>query len=163
MNALATARLSLEATAPDEERDSFANPDLWLYRERTIALLRRFLHLSLETGKLPSILGRQFFRAKVTSYRMVTFEDAVIFVHDVETCLESLDEFSRQLIARITLQEYTQEETAELLHCCRRTIIRVYPEALDRLSEIFLATGVLRPLISAEKSLSRPCAGSKVH
>lgn len=163
MNALATALLSLEATAPDEERDSSSNPDLWLYRERTIALLRRFLHLSLETGKLPSILGRQFFRAKVTSYRMVTFEDAVIFVHDVETCLESLDEFSRQLIARITLQEYTQEETADLLHCCRRTIIRAYPEALDRLSEIFLAVGVLRPLISAEKSLSRPCARSKVH
>jgi DNA-directed RNA polymerase specialized sigma24 family protein len=163
MSILETVLLSLQAATGNEDRDSGANPDLWLYRERTIALLRRFLHFSLETGRLPSLLGRQFFRAKVTSYRMVTFEDAVIFVHDVERCLEYLDEFSQQLIARITLQEYTREEAAVLLHCCSKTIQRAYPEALDRLSEIFLAVGILRPLIGAEKRLSSPRATSKVH
>ena len=34
------------------------------------------------------VLGREFFRAKVTTYTVVTFEDRVIFVHDMETCLD---------------------------------------------------------------------------
>jgi hypothetical protein len=72
----------------EREWDSGSNPDLWLYRERTVALLKRYLRLSVEVGRLPSLLGREFFRARVTSYRMASFEDAVIFVHDVEHCLE---------------------------------------------------------------------------
>jgi sigma-70-like protein len=122
------------------------NPELCIYRDRTIALLRRFLRLSMDTGRLPSLLGRQFFRAKVSSYRMVTFEDAVIFVHDIEKCLEQLDDFSRAVIARVVLQEYTQEETAQMLHRNRRTIGRKLHEALDHLSEIFIRTGLLCPM-----------------
>jgi hypothetical protein len=34
------------------------DPDLWLYRERTIALLKRYLRISIEVGRLPSLLGR---------------------------------------------------------------------------------------------------------
>jgi len=52
-----------------------ADPDLWAYRERTIALLRRYLRISIEVGRLPSLLGRELFRSKVTSYRMSSFED----------------------------------------------------------------------------------------
>jgi hypothetical protein len=37
---------------------------------------------------------------------VVTFEDRVIFVHDMEKCLDRLDESSRQLIARHILQEH---------------------------------------------------------
>jgi hypothetical protein len=70
-----------------------------IYRARTVGMLRRYMRYSLETGRLPSLLGREFFRAKVTSYTVVTFEDRVIFVHDMEKCLDKLDEFSRQLIA----------------------------------------------------------------
>ena len=61
-----------------------AKPELWVYRDRTKTLLLRYLRMSIEVGRLPSILGREFFRAHVTSYRVNTFEDAVIFVHDVE-------------------------------------------------------------------------------
>jgi DNA-directed RNA polymerase specialized sigma24 family protein len=161
MSALPTAVLTLEARATDEELEIGRNPDLWLYREETVTTLRRYLRLSLDAGRIPSLLGRECFRAKVSHRRMFTFESAVIFVHDVEKCLESLDEFSRQLIARITLQEYTQEEAAELLHCCRRTIIRKYAEALDHLSEIFLSVGLLQPFISVKKNLSRPCNAGK--
>jgi len=46
------------------ERD----PELWLYRERTIAILAQYFRFSIEVGRLPSILGREFFRAKVSSY-----------------------------------------------------------------------------------------------
>ena len=124
------------------------DPDLWLYRDRTIALLRRYLQFSVQVGRLPSLLGREFFRARVSCYRMTTFEDAVIFVHDVERSIEKLDEFSRQLIARIVLQEYTEWEAAQLLHCSVRTVQRLLPEALDELSSVFLYGGLLTPMAS---------------
>jgi hypothetical protein len=106
---------------------SFANkprPEPRFYRDRTRALLRRYFRMSIELGRLPSLVGREFFRSRVTSYRMHTFEDAVIFVHDTESCLERLDPFSQQLIARIVFQDYTLEETAALLGCGRRTVVR---------------------------------------
>jgi len=121
-------------------------PELHLYRDRTRALLRRYFRMSIELGRLPSLVGREFFRSRVTSYRMHTFEDAVIFVHDTETCLQRLDVFSQQLIARIIFQDYTMEETAALVGCGRRTVVRRYPRALDRLSELLLEAELLRPL-----------------
>jgi DNA-directed RNA polymerase specialized sigma24 family protein len=125
------------------------DPDLWLYRDRTIAMLRRYARLSVEVGRLPSLLGREFFRTHVTSYSVSTFEDAVIFVHDVERSLEKLDPLSQNLIAKIVLQEYTQDEAAKLLHCCRRTVGRHYIEAIDYLSHIFLDGGLLRRIENA--------------
>lgn len=123
--------------------DSSSDPDLWLYRDRTAALLLRYLRLSIEVGRLPSLLGREFFRTRVTCYRVATFEDAVIFVHDVQKCLEKLDEFEKKLIARVVFQDYTQDEAAQLMGCQRRTVGRRFPETLDRLSEIFLCGGLL--------------------
>jgi hypothetical protein len=127
--------------------------ELPLYRQRTLAVLRRYFRLAMATGRLPSLLGREFFRARVTSYRLHTFEDAVIFTHDVERCLERLDAMSKQLIARIVLQGHTEEETAHLLQCTRRHVVRLYPEALDRLSAILLEVNLLSPgLSSADES-----------
>jgi hypothetical protein len=60
-----------------------SNPDLWLYRDRTLGLLYRYFKLSMEAGRLPSILGQEFFRNQITSYSVSSFEDVVIFVHDV--------------------------------------------------------------------------------
>jgi hypothetical protein len=121
----------------------YRNPDLWLYRGRTVALLRRYMRLSLETGRLPSIVGKEFFRATVTCYRSVTFEDRVIFVSDVEKILSGLEDWDQQVIARIILQEHSHDETARILHCSRRTIQRRVPEVLDLLSEDFLEVGLL--------------------
>ncbi len=73
---------------------------------------------------------------------MVTFEDRVIFVRDMEKCLERLDEFSRQLLARHVLQEHDQVATARLLHCTERTVRRLTPYALDQLSEVLLKVGL---------------------
>jgi len=134
-----------------EEHRGDQNPErLWeeqrerrIYRGRTINMLRRYMRYSIETGRLPSLLGREFFRAKVTAYIVVTFEDRVIFVHDMETSLNKLDEFSRQLIARHVLQEHDQAATARLLGCSERTVRRYVPIALDVLREILLDVGLL--------------------
>ena len=112
-------------------------------------MLRRYMQYSIETGRLPSLLGREFFRAKVTSYTVVTFEDRVIFVRDMEKCLARLDEFSRQLIARHILQEHDRWATAKLLHCNEKTIRRCTPVVLDLLSKILLEVGLMERLNSS--------------
>ncbi|MGA8273773.1 MAG: hypothetical protein WB919_19580 [Candidatus Sulfotelmatobacter sp.] len=130
------------------------NPDLWLYRKRTTALLRRYMRLSMETGRLPSVIGREFFRAKITSYTSATFEDRVIFVHDVETCLERLAPFDQGIIARVVLQEHDHERAARLLQCTRKTVERRLPELLDELSEELLSVGLLVRLPKAERPVT---------
>ena len=137
---------------PDEVRPEDnsldRNPDLWIYRKRTVGLLRRYMRFSIETGRLPSLVGREFFRAKVTYYTATTFEDRVIFVRDVEKCLNRLAHWDQQLVARIILQEYGQEQAARILHCGLRTVERRLPEVLDLLSEDFLRVGLLAGLPS---------------
>ena len=157
------ALVTLDAHSDAGDHDDFRDSDLWLYREHTTRLLRRFLRVSLEAGRVPSLLGREIFPSKISHKRAYTFEDVIIFVHDVERCLDLLDDFSRTLIARITLQEYTHEEAADILHCCTKTIQRYHPEALDKLSELFLAAGLLAPYIRPEKYLSSPRTSEKVH
>ena len=125
---------------PEEERERR------IYRGRTVGMLRRYMRYSIETGRLPSLLGREFFRSKVTSYTVVTFEDRVIFVHDMERCLEKLDDFGRQLIARYVLQEHDRWATARLLNCNEKTIRRLAPVVLDQLSDILLAVGLMARL-----------------
>lgn len=136
------------------------DPDLWLYRDRTVALLKRYLRLSVEAGRLPSLLGREFFRTRVTAYGAATFEDAIIFVHDVERSLEKLDEIDKKLLAFIVFQEHTHDEAAKRIGCWRRTIGRRFNEAVDRLTSVFLEGGLLlrlpkvnrRPKIKSRKS-----------
>lgn len=122
-------------------------PELCVYRDRTTALLRRYLRMSLATGKMPTLLGRgeQFFRARVTSYKLHSFEDVVIFVHDMERCLQRLDHRSQQVIARVVLEEYSYDEAAPLLGISRRTLARAIPVALDSLSEILLQERLMEP------------------
>ena len=133
------------------------DPDLWLYRERTLGMLRRYQRLSVEVGRLPSLLGREFFRTRVTSYHAGTFEDAVIFVHDVARGLEQLGEFEHKLIAKIALQDYTQNEAARVLGCWRRTVGRRFPEALDRVTGIFLDSGLLIRLPASDVARAKNC------
>jgi RNA polymerase sigma factor (sigma-70 family) len=118
--------------------------DLWPYRDRTVALLKRYARASVEVGRLPSLLGREFFRARVTSYSMTTFEDVVIFVYDMEQALNKLGPLEKRLLAMHVLEEYTQGEIARLLGCTRRWIEFRIPEAIDELTRILLACGLMR-------------------
>ena len=123
-----------------------------IYRGRTVAMLRRYMRYSIETGRMPSLLGGEFFRAKVSAYTVVTFEDRVIFVHDMEKCLDRLDDFSRQLIARHILQEHDRHGTAKLLPCNEKTVRRYTPVVLDLLSEILIDVGLMKRLDSVPRN-----------
>lgn len=125
------------------ECDWDRDPDIFLYRKKTTALLRRYMRWSLEAGRVPSLLGRELFRARITAYTATTFEARVIFLHDVERCLERLQGFDRELIARVCLQEYDHEAAARILQCTRRTLLRRLPELLDELSVAFLKAELL--------------------
>jgi DNA-directed RNA polymerase specialized sigma24 family protein len=136
------------------------DPDLWLYRDRTTGLLWRYTRLAVELGRLPSLLGREFFRGRVSRYNAQTFEDSVIFVHDVECCLQLLDPADKVLVAMLALEQRTQEETAQSLHCTRRTIVRHYDDALDRLTAIFLKREILEALPRDQTTASEGCQGA---
>jgi DNA-directed RNA polymerase specialized sigma24 family protein len=156
----ALAFLAASAESPEwfeDELDSGRDPDIWFYRARTVGILRRFFRMSVEMGKLPSILGQEFFRSKVTSHSMSSFEDVVIFVHDVERSVAKLDTFSQQLIGRVILQGFSHEEAGELLGYCRKTVERKLPEALDRLSEVFLEVGILKPVADPAELVEEAC------
>ena len=158
MTSLAFVAASMEPPEWLEDAwDSGRNPELWLYRKRTASLLRRYFRMSVEMGRLPSILGQEFFRSKVTSYSVSSFEDVVIFIHDVERSLGKLDSLSQQLIARVILQGFSYDETARLLGCCRRTVDRKLPDAIDRLSEIFIDVGILEKFDEASEVIEETC------
>jgi RNA polymerase sigma factor (sigma-70 family) len=137
-----------EAQPPPSMLAGGVETDLWLYRRRTVALLRRYSRASVEVGRLPSLLGREFFRSRVTSYNMKNFEDIVIFVADMEQALEKLGPLERKLLAMNVLEEYTVPEVARLAGYTQRTVERFLQDAIDQLSRILLAGGLLEKLPS---------------
>jgi hypothetical protein len=118
-------------------------PELAFYRKYTEGMLRRYMKLSMEGGRAPSLLGRELFRGKVTHYKVRSFEDVVVYVQDVEKCMAKLGKGQQVLVRRIALQEYTQAETAAMYGIPLRTVIRRYYEALDQLTRLFLELGLL--------------------
>ncbi len=116
---------------------------LAFYRKHTESLLRRYLYASMQVGRAPNILGDPIARGWCSSRPIRTFEDAVIFVLDVERCLDKLGALDRMMLSRIVLQEYTQIEAASLLGMAVRTISYKFPMALDRLTEKLLESGLL--------------------
>ncbi len=140
-----------------------ADRSLYVYRKQTTALLRRYGRMSIEVGRLPSLVGREIFRSKVASCKSKSFEDAVIFVHDVEHVLEELDDLGRELIATIVLEDYTQGEAAKLLGLWRSQVSRQFPQALDFLSERFLQGGLLQgePGMAQIRKPPQSCQGGR--
>lgn len=125
--------------------------ELAFYRKYTEAMVRRYLRLSLAAGRVPSLMGREMFRGHVTSYRMHSFEDAVIFCHDMESCLKRLSPVEQELVRRVTMQEYSQGEAAAAMGLSLRSVVRQYGAALDRLTRMLLDGRLLEP----QRCLSR--------
>lgn len=145
--ALTLPRVWARGSAPARRTENATTKPLSsvaFYRKHTEALLRRYMYVSMHMGRVPSVLGNCMLRGMVSSYRVHSFEDAIIFIYDVEKCLKRLDPGARDLIARVTLQEYTQAEAAELTGQSLRSVVRKYAEAIDRLTGIFLELQLLQ-------------------
>jgi hypothetical protein len=125
------------------KQDEEPLPTWAFYRKHTENLLRRYLYASVQVGRSPNLLGESVGRGWVSSRRVRTFEDALIFVLDVERCLNRLSLIDRQIISRVVLQEYTQAEAAVLLGTSSRTICNKLPKAIDRLTEDLVASNLL--------------------
>ena len=97
----------------------------------------------MQVGRSPNLLGEPVGRGWASSRRIRTFEDALIFVLDVERCLEKLDRLDRQIVQRVVLQEYTHTETAVLMGMAKRTVCTKLQLALDKLTERLVTSGVL--------------------
>jgi hypothetical protein len=136
------------ATVPKPKTSSTdtVEPQLAFYRKYTEGMMRRYMRFSMEAGRVPSLIGKEMFRGKVTSYRVHSFEDLVIFVHDVEKCTAQLEQMDQLLITRIAVQEYTHQEVATMLKVPRQTVMYRYCRAIDRLTAIFLKVQLLEPL-----------------
>lgn len=128
---------------PSEPPQSIPEISLAFYRKHTEKMLRRYLYASMQVGRAPNILGDPIGRGWVSSRPIRTFEDAIIFVLDVESCLNKLGSLDRQILCRVVIQEYTQAEAAILLGMAVRTMSYKFPLALDRLTEQLLGAGLL--------------------
>ena len=125
-------------------------PEVAFYRKYTEALLRRYMRMSMSVGRVPSLMGREVFRGQVSSCRVTSFEDVVIFCYDVEKCLKVLDRQEQALIKRIALQCYSQGEACALLGISLRNCARLYAVALDKLTQVLLDSRLLKPLESCQ-------------
>ena len=108
------------------------------YRKHTESLIRRYLHASMTIGRSPTLLGESVGRGWVSSRKIRTFEDALIFVIDVESCLKKLSKLDLQMISRVVVQENSYQEAAALLGMSIRNFSSKLPEAIDRLTECLI-------------------------
>lgn len=131
--------------SPVADRPGRAAPvkSLAFYRKHTETLLRRYLYASMLVGRAPSMLTEPLMRGFASSRPVITFEDCVIFVLDMEKSLARLSALDRLLLTRIVIQEYTMAETALLLNRGERFITTRFGEAVDNLTEILLEAGTL--------------------
>jgi hypothetical protein len=117
--------------------------EIAFYRKRTEALLRRYLQASLAVGRVPSVAGDVTMRGRATNFRLKNFEDVVIFVIDVESCLKALEPGPLRVVVKIALQEYMLMEVSEELGQDVWRVSRIYGKALDNLTAVFLKKGLL--------------------
>jgi hypothetical protein len=59
------------------------------------------------------------------------------------------------------LQQFSKEETGRILGCGYRTVERLFPEALDRVSEVLLRRGILAGLPSTKHEVRKSCQAGK--
>ncbi len=130
---------------PPEQAIAFdPEPETVCYRGQALAIVRHFFEMSCQLGRLPSILGREFFRAKVSHHAIPSFEDQALFAHDIRQSLAKLGEDEMQVLTLIGLYDLTLDEAAEILHWSPGYISQRFAEALARLTQIFLDSGLLR-------------------
>lgn len=144
-----SAASGLQLVSSPRVRSSEA-ADVAAYRPYTRALLRRYFRMAVDIGRLPSVLGGLCFRARVSSYKLRTFEDAVIFVHDIERVFDRMERHALEIIAGVILLDYSIPEVALRLGITVQRAERRYAAALDSLSAILLEVHLLRPVFETD-------------
>jgi hypothetical protein len=122
------------------------------YRKYTEAMLRRYLRMSTEVGRVPSLLGRELFRGNVSRCKVRNFEDVVIFCHDMERLISKMEQVDQRLIKRVALQQFTLGEASAMLGISLRNSIRLYRKALDHLTWMLLEAGMLELAVEPANS-----------
>lgn len=130
--------------AVEEDDEIDPRPEILCYRGQTFAIVRHFFEISSQVGRLPSLLGREFFRARVTHHAIPSFEDQAVFVRDVELCFARLSEPHAEMITLVALYSFSRDEVAQMLRASKTWVNIRIAEALDALSEIFLQARLLR-------------------
>ncbi|HVP54734.1 MAG TPA: sigma factor-like helix-turn-helix DNA-binding protein [Candidatus Eisenbacteria bacterium] len=131
------------ARRQEEEMDC-RRADAMFFRAQTLAIVRHFFEIACQVGRLPSILGREFFRARVSHHAVPSFEEQAVFVHDVERALARLNEQDAEVVGLVGLFQYSLDEVSELLGLSRSCIHQRFTDGVDRLAELFLEAGLLR-------------------
>ena len=129
------------AAPPAETPDS--RPEMVCFRNQTLAMVRHYFELSSQVGRLPSLMGREFFRAKVSHHGIPSFEEHAVFVRDVELSIGKLNAEHQEIVTIAGLYHFSQDEIAAMLHISRAAVSEWFAEALDALAEIFLQAGLL--------------------
>lgn len=132
-------------------------------RMRTMAVLHRFFRTALLVGRMPSLLGREVFRTRMTAMPARAFEDSVLFVCDVERCLTYLEPIDQRLIAFCVLEDHSEWEAARQFGRTQSDVSRRLGRTLDLLHETFCRMGVLRRIDGeSEKEQEVPRKGRRV-
>ena len=130
---------------PPEHAVAFdPEPETVCYRGQALAIVRHFFEMSCQLGRLPSILGREFFRAKVSHHAIPSFEDQALFAHDVRQSLNRLNDSEMEVLTLVGLYDLNLDEAAKLLGYSPGYTSQRFGDALAMLTQIFLDNGVLR-------------------
>jgi hypothetical protein len=125
--------LSANVEDSSEDLSEFA-----IFRKQTLGLLRYYFKLSLDYGRIPSVLGGEVMRSRVSHTKMYTIEDDTIFLYDMNRCLEQeLSETELRMLALVVFMNHTYEESGAILQYSEKQIRRIFPNVTDRLTRAF--------------------------
>jgi DNA-directed RNA polymerase specialized sigma24 family protein len=123
---------------PDDE----LNLTLIALRSYTRTLIRRYLYARYQAARVYSSMGRRL-GGRASCRPIRTFEDALVFVIDMDRCLDSLNSLDRDLVRRVLIQDYTEAEAAVLFGMSARSVAYKLPAAIDRLTQRLIHSGLL--------------------
>ena len=113
---------------------------------RTMTLLHGYFRKALLIGRMPSLLGREVFPARMQGRSVGAFEDTVLFVCDVDRCLMGLEPLDQRLVAYCILEDHTEWDAARQFHRSQSDVSRRLHSTLDLLHDTFCRLGLLKPM-----------------
>jgi hypothetical protein len=120
--------------------------DAFAGRLRALHLLYRFFRLAVALGRVPSLLGREFGVQSGPGHLRYAFEDEVLFVCDVERCLQRLPREAHSAVLLNLLGSRSARAAARHAGRHHSSVNRWLSRALDLLYADFCRCGLLTPI-----------------